>query len=202
MKKNKAMNDQKNEAKQQLVPAAEFQALPLGYIVAEPLKAAIMAQAIAAETTQKFINGLLTDEGGKKVPITVEFDSTLNVGSGDTSTVKKVSVSAPLLAMVPIPHLRIDSLTTHFKYEISSIAKSSEDNSKGVNVNIETGAGLSLWAKGSITGSVSSKSSSESVMNRSGVLEITVNASESPMPEGLAKILGILSNSITVQEAQ
>ncbi|HPX06089.1 MAG TPA: DUF2589 domain-containing protein [Tenuifilaceae bacterium] len=188
---------------QQLIPAAEFQALPLGYIVAEPLKAAIMAQAIAAKTTQDFINNLLTgDADGPKTPITVDFEAMQSVGTGDTTTIKKVSVSAPLLAMVPIPHLRIDSLTTHFKYEISSVAKSSEDTSKGVNMNVETGSALSLWAKGSITGSVSSKSSSESVMNRSGVLEITVNASEAPMPEGLAKILGILANSITVQESK
>ncbi|KAF5082484.1 hypothetical protein DSECCO2_98400 [anaerobic digester metagenome] len=188
---------------QQLIPAAEFQALPLGYIVAEPLKAAIMAQAIAAKTTQDFINNLLTgDANGPKTPITVDFEAMQSVGTGDTTTIKKVSVSAPLLAMVPIPHLRIDSLTTHFKYEISSVAKSSEDTSKGVNMNVETGSALSLWAKGSITGSVSSKSSSESVMNRSGVLEITVNASEAPMPEGLAKILGILANSITVQESK
>lgn len=188
---------------QQLIPAAEFQALPLGYIVAEPLKAAIMAQAIAAKTTQDFINNLLTgDADGPKTPITVDFEAMQSVGTGDTTTIKKVSVSAPLLAMVPIPHLRIDSLTTHFRYEISSVAKSSEDTSKGVNMNVETGSALSLWAKGSITGSVSSKSSSESVMNRSGVLEITVNASEAPMPEGLAKILGILANSITVQESK
>ncbi len=188
---------------QQLIPAAEFQALPLGYIVAEPLKAAIMAQAIAAKTTQDFINNLLTgDANGPKTPITVDFEAMQSVGTGDTTTIKKVSVSAPLLAMVPIPHLRIDSLTTHFRYEISSVAKSSEDTSKGVNMNVETGSALSLWAKGSITGSVSSKSSSESVMNRSGVLEITVNASEAPMPEGLAKILGILANSITVQESK
>ncbi|MBN1990810.1 MAG: DUF2589 domain-containing protein [Bacteroidales bacterium] len=188
---------------QQLIPAAEFQALPLGYIVAEPLKAAIMAQAIAAKTTQDFINNLLsTGTDGTKTPITVDFEAMQSVGTGDTTTIKKVSVSAPLLAMVPIPHLRIDSLTTHFKYEISSVAKSSEDTSKGVNMNVETGSALSLWAKGSITGSVSSKSSSESVMNRSGVLEITVNASEAPMPEGLAKILGILANSITVQESK
>lgn len=188
---------------QQLIPAAEFQALPLGYIVAEPLKAAIMAQAIAAKTTQDFINNLLTgDANGPKTPITVDFEAMQSVGTGDTTTIKKVSVSAPLLAMVPIPHLRIDSFTTHFKYEISSVAKSSEDTSKGVNMNVETGSALSLWAKGSITGSVSSKSSSESVMNRSGVLEITVNASEAPMPEGLAKILGILANSITVQESK
>jgi hypothetical protein len=33
-------------------------------------------------------------------------------------------------------------------------------------------------------------------MNRSGMLEMTVHASESPIPEGLAKILNLLASTI------
>ncbi len=39
-------------------------------------------------------------------------------------------------------------------------------------------------------------------MNRSGTLEITVHASEAPMPEGLAKVLGLLANAIEVSKAK
>ncbi|MEK7871726.1 MAG: DUF2589 domain-containing protein, partial [Nitrospirota bacterium] len=60
----------------------------------------------------------------------------------------------------------------------------------------QSGAMLSPWVSASLKGSVSSKSAEESTMNRSGSLEITMHASESPMPEGLAKILNLLSNSI------
>jgi len=104
-----------------------------------------------------------------------------------------------LLSIVPIPHLRIDSITTHFKYEISSIHKEKEGTNKEASATISSGKALSPWVKASFTGSLSSNSSSESVMNRSGVLEITVNASEAPMPEGLAKIHGILSKAIAVE---
>jgi len=65
-----------------------------------------------------------------------------------------------------------------------------------VDLEAKTGALVSPWVSATLKGSVSSKSSEESMMNRSGVLEITIHASESLMPEGLAKILGILANSI------
>lgn len=187
-----------------LVPAAEFQALPLAFIVAAPLKAAVDAQAVAAKTTSEFIDSLMTNDGADRKPVSVDFSATLNQSAGvdgSTASVKTVNVSAPLLSMVPIPHLRIDSITTHFKYEISSVQKESSESSKKGSVKIGSGKLLSPWVSASITGSVSSNSSSDSVMNRSGVLEITVNASEAPIPEGLAKILGILTSAISVTPA-
>jgi hypothetical protein len=44
-----------------------------------------------------------------------------------------------------------------------------------------------------LKGSVSSSSSSEATTNRSGTLDITVRASEAPIPEGLARLLTLLS---------
>ena len=187
---------------EQLVPAAEFQALPLGFIVAAPLKAAVEAQAIAAETTRNFIESMMTG-GNNKRPITVEFSTKMkDVDADGKESSQEVNVSAPLLSMLPVPHLRIDSVTTHFKYEISAVNKALEEKAASGTAKASTGGLLSPWVKASLTGSVSSKSSQESVMNRSGVLEITVNASESPIPEGLAKILGILSNSIIVGKVE
>ena len=61
-----------------LVPAAEFQALPLAFIVAAPLKAAVDAQTVAAQTTRNFINSLMTGDEKAKKPISVEFSTTLN----------------------------------------------------------------------------------------------------------------------------
>ncbi|MCG3165565.1 MAG: hypothetical protein POELPBGB_01333 [Bacteroidia bacterium] len=175
---------------QEIVPAAEFQALPLEFIISAPLVATVKAQKVAAESTRDFINSFIKD--GK--PVTVDFSAKVT----DTNGAKDVSISAPLLAIVPIPHLRIDSLSVNFKYEITQTVKDSKATDKGVDLSVSTGAALSPWVSATLKGSVSSKSSEESVMNRSGVLDITVHASEAPMPEGLQKILGILANAIEV----
>lgn len=188
-------------AETQLQPAAEFQALPLEFIVATPLVAAVKAQSAAAEATKGFILALMDSN---KKPLTVEFDveasETVVPPGGGTpvSTPRHVNIKAPLLSIVPVPHLRIDSLTTHFKYEITQTVKATQAKDFSVELSAQSGAALSAFVSATLKGSVSSKSSEESLMNRSGVLEITVHASEAPMPEGLAKILGLLANSVQV----
>lgn len=178
----------------QIVPAAEFQALPLEFIISSPLVAAVRAQAVAAQTTLGFIKGMIGDDGK---PFVVDFKISQEKKAVDGKVTNEIkTISAPLLSILPIPHLRIDSLTTNFKYEITQTVKSSSASEKSVEVDFKTGSALSLWVSGGLKGNVTSRSSEESTMNRSGTLEITVHASEAPMPEGLAKILSMLSNTI------
>ncbi|MBM3263477.1 MAG: DUF2589 domain-containing protein [candidate division Zixibacteria bacterium] len=172
----------------QIHPGAEFQALPLEFIIAAPLLATVKAQMAAAQATLAYIQGLVTD--GK--PLTTTFKIKVDEGG----TVSERTIEAPLLSMVPVPHLRIDSLTTHFKYEITQTVTDRKEMEKGGGADLSPGGFLSKWIGFSVKGSVSSKSSQESSMNRSGVLDITLTASEAPIPEGLSKILGLLANQV------
>lgn len=181
------MNDKELQA------ASEFQVLPLDFIVAAPLVAAVKAQAASAEATRGFILSLIDND---KKPITVDFHVDYQETSPAATIGKSVNVKAPLLSIVPIPHLRIDSLTTHFKFEITQTTKSTKAKDYSFDLSAKAGGMLSPWIDATFKGTVSSKSSEESAMNRSGVLEITVHASEAPMPEGLARVLNLLSNSI------
>lgn len=183
----------------EIQPATEFQALPLEFIVSAPLTAAVKAQAVASETTLNFIKGLIPNG----VPTKVSFSTDYNE-LDDNNVVKKrtLKVEAPLLSLVPIPHLRIDKVKTCFRFEITQSFSSKEVRDKGLEIGAETGALLSPWVNATLKGSVSSKSSEESIMNRSGVLEVTVEASESPIPEGLARILNLLSRSVPIPPAQ
>ena len=177
--------------------AAEFQSLPLEYLIAAPLKGAIEAQAIAAASTRAFIQGMLNaNSDGTQSPITVDF-KLAKTSSGVTGVSgTEMLIKAPLLSMVPVPHLRIDSLTSTFKYEINEIHKSEKSLDMGANLTAGTSAVLSKFVNIQLNGTVGSKSKEESSMNRSGSLEITIHASEAPMPEGLAKILNLLSRAI------
>ena len=172
---------------------AEFQALPLEYLIAAPLKGVINAQRIAAETTQHFVESMIDKD---KNPTTINFkakqSSTNNAGIVSTNDIE---VSAPLLSIIPIPHLRIDSYTSTFRFEVKQTWDQKKSKEWGAETSLKVGG--NPFVKGSIAGSVSSKTSEESTMNRSGSIEITVNASESLMPKGLEKILNILSESIT-----
>jgi hypothetical protein len=177
----------------QVMPAAEFQALPLESIIASPLKGAIEAQAIAAATTKAFIESMI---GKDNKPVSIPFNIQYKVSNAGGTTEANTVVNVPLLAIVPVPHLRIDSLTTHFKYEINAVTKSEHETSKALGGTVGTTGILSKFVNVSLNGSISSKSREESTTNRSGMLEITVHASEAPMPEGLAKILSLLASTI------
>lgn len=168
---------------------AEFQALPLDYLVSAPLIAAVKAQRLAAESTKEFVESMINN----KKPLTVEFDIDQVSADGGSNS---ISVSAPLLAMVPVPHLRIESLTTHFTFEISQTYRDSSQTNASVDTSVSSGKALSPWVSASVKGSVSSQSAKESNTNRSGQLEITVQASESEIPEGLARILSLMTNAI------
>jgi hypothetical protein len=174
-------------ATQDYLPAAEFQSLPLENIIAAPLLGVIKAQAAAASATNAYIQSLISADGK---PITV--DLKLNVNQNGSS--KEVDIKAPLLSMVPVPHIRIDSFTTHFKYEISQVKKSNEE----MNWDVEGKTDIikNPIINFSLKGTVSGKSAEESIMNRSGMLEITVHASEAPIPEGLARLLSALSKAL------
>ncbi|MEH6472644.1 MAG: DUF2589 domain-containing protein [Halopseudomonas sp.] len=170
---------------------AEFQALPLDFLISSPLVAAVNAQRVAAESTKSFIQSMI-DPTTKK-PLTVEF-SVDQVGEDGKS--KSIAVNAPLLAMVPVPHLRIDSLSIHFTFEISQTYRDAKETQASISTSVASGKALSPWVSASIKGSASSKGSRESTLNRSGQLDITVNASESEMPEGLARVLSLMTSAI------
>lgn len=168
---------------------AEFQALPLDFMISAPLVAAVKAQRIAAESTKEFIESMI--DGDK--PYMVKFSVEQHLADGGSN---ELAVNAPLLAMVPVPHLRIDSLSIDFNFEISQTYRDASETSKGVEVSVASGGALSPWVKASMKGSASSKGSRESTMNRSGQLQIHVNASESEIPEGLARVLSLMTSAI------
>ncbi len=181
-----------------MYPAADFQALPLEFIVATPLLATVKAQAAAAVATRQFIEGLCDPpaSGGARAPIMVSLRAQFqDSSSGQT---REATVEAPLLALVPVPHLRIDALTVSFRYEVTQTIKNAETVDKGIEFEAGTSDALSHFVRATLKGNLSAHSTREEVANRSGSLEISLHASESEIPAGLSKLLDLLSQTITV----
>jgi hypothetical protein len=181
---------------------AEFQQLPLHAIIAEPLMATVDAQAKSAIATQNFIQSFLEpvpgNNNGDVQPMTVDFNTSITDAQNPGQT-NSVSVSAPLLSIVPIPNLLIDSLSINFKYEVSQVITSSSDSTKGMNGNLNAKIGMAAWgANLSLAGSITNESKQSNTVNRNGALDISVHASQAPIPEGLSKIMSILSNAVTI----
>ncbi len=178
-------------------PASDFKTLPLDVVIAQPLVAAVNAQKLAADATVAFVKSMMNGDGtaaSPYTPTTVDFSTTIQ--GGDAASPQKVVISAPLLSIVPIPHLRIDSLSVSFKYEVSQSVTASQSKTYGVNADFKAGSKLLPIFSGEISGNLTSSAKQDSTTNRSGSIDIEMHASEGPIPEGLAKILNLLALAI------
>jgi len=173
-----------NEADNKMtVSPAEFEKIPLEFIIATPLLTTIQAHKVAALTTLEFIQQL------KDSP-NVEFSVKVKkVDANGKETLEDRKVSVPLLSIVKVPSLSFDSLSVSFNYSIQQVYKASASTSGGIQCKIETKGLLSKFVGASFSGSLEKKTSEELSNSRSGNLEVKIQVSESPLPQGLQKII-------------
>jgi hypothetical protein len=184
------------------VATSALTGIPFASIIGAPLKAAIEAQAMAAETTWKFIQqvGLNTDPAtGEKKAVNVSFDF---MQDG-----REVRLNVPLLTIVPIPYIAINSIDIAFKAKInaesSSHNEASESTNLDVNAKLEAKIGFGPFsAKLDVSAGYSSKKDSKATQDSKYsveyTLDIAVKAGQESMPAGLARVLDILNNCISV----
>lgn len=181
---------------------AEFQALPLEYIVASPLIAAVRAQTMAAQNTVAYINSFIDDKGSMKTT-SFNFEKVLPPDATGQPAAAKVALTVPLISLVPVPHLRIEEVNTEFQYTVSETVNAKSSFDWDVEAKVSGGANWGVAkADFSVTAHVASKSSQESTINRSGSVTVKVKATEAPMPEGLARVLTMLSSAIGASEGK
>lgn len=181
-----------------------LQALPFGNIIGAPLKACIEAQAMAAQTSWNFIQevGLNTDpKTGEKKAVTVSFQF---IKDGHLS-----QLNVPLLTIVPIPYIAIQTIDIAFKANISASSSSSkvENESTSVDAGLAGSAGLNLGlfkVNADFHANYSSKKDSTATQDSKYSVEYTmdvaVKAGQDSMPAGLAKVLELLGNSLDVND--
>jgi hypothetical protein len=110
-------------------------------------------------------------------------------------TVVPSKLTVPLLAIVPIPYIRISDMTIDFEYKIKDVETAESTSEK----NISADAQASGWFyKVNVKGSYTNKSVNKRETDRSATLRITVNAVQDQIPEGLGKVLDILHESMKV----
>lgn len=173
--------------------------LPFENIIGGPLNACVLAQKEAALTTLDFINsvGLQTTEDGKVEAIYVYFTFVQNG--------RKVNISVPLLTIVPIPYIAINTIDINFKASISGsesrhAEKSSSLEASQTKKSSKKGLGFLSVKSNSMTSTISTKKDSKATKDSSysieATLDVAVHASQDSMPAGMAKILEMLGNAI------
>jgi hypothetical protein len=130
-----------------------------------------------------------TDASGNPVPAVPGKAAVINV--------EEVEINVPVLAIVKIPSLSITQVDITFDMEVKSSesSKSSEDKSGSVEAQAKFGWGL--WGGSvSIKGSVATHKENTRTSDNSAKYHVEVHAKDSGMPEGLARVLDILQQSV------
>ena len=182
-----------------VVATNALQALPFGTIIGGPLSACIDAQAKAAKSSWEFIKdvGLKETADGKVSAVYVNFEYRKNG--------RLVTMSIPLLSIVPIPFMAIKDIEINFKANISaaSSVQKMDHNSTKKELGATVKAGFNLGivsASTEIRGNISSKKDStatrDSKYSVEYTMDINVRAGQDDMPAGMAKVLEMLNESI------
>ena len=172
-----------------------LQGLPFDNLIGGPLNACIQAQNDAAMTSINFINNVCLNEDketGEKSAIYVSFSFIQNG--------RKVVINVPMIAIVPIPYIAINSIDISFKATVNGVESESsstetEYESKGTKKSTrKTG-----WFRKKTTTINStfstkrdSKSTQDSKFSVEATIDVAVHAGQESMPAGMAKILEML----------
>lgn len=128
---------------------------------------------------------------------------TLPAQASQVAPPQKVSMklTVPILTIMPIPFIRIESLTVNFKASISAVDTQSTETKESTDKEgkLEASVGFALW-KASISGGISSKkdstATSSSKYSVEHTMDVSVHAVQDDMPAGLAKLLEFMTRSI------
>ena len=172
-----------------------LQGLPFDNLIGGPLNACIQAQNDAAMTSINFINNVCLNEDketGEKSAIYVSFSFIQNG--------RKVVINVPMIAIVPIPYIAINSIDISFKATVNGVESESsstetEYESKGTQKSTRK-TGLFRKKTTTINSTFStkrdSKSTQDSKFSVEATIDVAVHAGQESMPAGMAKILEML----------
>ncbi|MEO6136902.1 MAG: DUF2589 domain-containing protein [Ginsengibacter sp.] len=161
-------------------------------MIGGPLQACVNAQVASSLATVDFINKVgFTEVDGKKELVMVDFShKRKDIEADGTAKDSEISIRVPLLAMLPIPSLRIEHVIIDFNVKLNSVETSKVEQSIGVNAEVSAGWGP---VKIKVSASYQRKSTTGVEVKKEYALNVNVKAVQDEIPAGLEKILNMLA---------
>lgn len=192
----------------------ELRQIPFSELIGAPMKAAIEAQALAAQSTIEFIQkvGFKTAAGGVEPDDLLFADTANDADAGELRNVTfsytkkdeteqpaEFRLTVPLLAVAPVPYIRIDEMTIDFSAKLTDAIERKTEAAFNLNTSV-SGKYSSFWSPIKLefraSSTFSTKTAAASSQKREYRLDIHVRAVQDEMPAGLSKVLDILEDAI------
>lgn len=115
------------------------------------------------------------------------------------AVMQKMQIQVPILTMMPIPFIKIESADIDFNVKINSVSTTSEESKSSSNGSTSVRNGW--FVKASLNAAFSNQKSSSSTeeVKKDYSLNVKVHAAQDDMPAGVSRILDMLEDSIKAQ---
>lgn len=115
------------------------------------------------------------------------------------AVMQKMQIQVPILTMMPIPFIKIDSADIDFNVKINSVSTTNDESksSGGGSTSVKNG----WFVKAELNAAFSNQKSSSSTeeVKKDYSLNVKVHAAQDDMPAGVSRILDMLEDSIKAQ---
>lgn len=200
--------------------AQQFSGLPMNALIGGPLMAAAEANQSMALTQVDFLmdtcfNKTTTGTGETAVstytPRMVDMTLTRSViqpsgtSAAPTITEESSSMNLPLLTILPLNSLAVDSVTIDFTMEVKSSFSEDHSQTKKSSSSAEGKFSATVgigWFSATVSGSVSTKSSDTSTdsthyaKSNTATYSVNVHAGQLPLPQGVTTIIDAYTQAI------
>lgn len=178
----------------QAVPdfVSELNAIDFSKMIGGPLQAAVNSQVASAMATIDFIQKVgFTGEGAERKLVMVDFTHKRTVKDEDGADQDQVvEIKVPLLAVVPIPSIRIEHVTIDFNAKLNSVETSKVDEKFGIDASLGIKYGPVDFK---VTASYQRATTTGVEIKKEYSLQVQVKAVQDEMPAGLERVLGMLA---------
>lgn len=177
---------------------SSFTDLPMGLLISQPFLEIAKGQAALCEVYLETIAKLAYDTTSKskeKKTRVLSFEYTKPVVDAASGSVKSqnYTINAPLLSLVPVPAFFMEEATVSFSMDVNVSTTDTSSTSQEASMGLST----SFWGiKASISGKVSSNSTSSRQQSSAAKYDIYVRATQKEPAEGMTKLTSMLASTI------
>lgn len=115
------------------------------------------------------------------------------------AVMQKMNIQVPILTMLPIPFIKIESADIEFNVKINSVSTTSSEQKSEAKGSASVKSNWFVKADLSASFSNQKSTNSSEEVKKDYSLSIKVHAAQDDMPAGVSRILDILEETITAQ---
>lgn len=175
--------------------ADQFDGLPMEDLIGGPLIAAVNAQGKMAMQTAEFIKNVgVNSETGELNTVGFSYKKAKTADDG-TTTMEDKTIIVPVLSIVNIPSLKVKKVEIDFEMEVKQQSQTKSEVSTEVTAEAKYSSSFSPFSA-KITAKVAGKRENTRSTDNSAKYSVKVLAEDCGVPEGLSRVLTMLSNII------